>query len=93
MALYYIEEVIRAFLELRYSSFAPSTFGVCRKDFRVQHAKILAGVAGFEPTSDGVKVRCLTAWLYPNDTVFSQLSVCCIVRFKFLWNTLFKTSF
>ena len=23
------------------------------------------GVAGFEPTSDGVKVRCLTAWLYP----------------------------
>ena len=26
----------------------------------------LAGIAGFEPTSDGVKVRCLTAWLYPN---------------------------
>ena len=25
----------------------------------------LAGVAGFEPTSDGVKVRCLTAWLHP----------------------------
>ena len=24
------------------------------------------GVAGFEPTNDGVKVRCLTAWLYPN---------------------------
>ncbi|OSH36747.1 hypothetical protein WZ342_2231 [Enterococcus faecalis] len=24
------------------------------------------GVAGFEPTHDGVKVRCLTAWLYPN---------------------------
>ena len=23
------------------------------------------GVAGFEPTNDGVKVRCLTAWLYP----------------------------
>ena len=23
-------------------------------------------VAGFEPTNDGVKVRCLTAWLYPN---------------------------
>ena len=22
-------------------------------------------VAGFEPTHDGVKVRCLTAWLYP----------------------------
>ena len=22
----------------------------------------MAGIAGFEPTSDGVKVRCLTAW-------------------------------
>ena len=26
----------------------------------------MAGVAGFEPTNDGVKVRCLTAWLYPS---------------------------
>ena len=25
------------------------------------------GVAGFEPTHEGVKVPCLTAWLYPND--------------------------
>ena len=25
----------------------------------------LAGVAGFEPTNDGVRVRCLTAWRYP----------------------------
>ena len=25
----------------------------------------LAGVAGFEPTHDGVKVRCLTAWRHP----------------------------
>ena len=25
----------------------------------------VAGVAGFEPTNDGVKVRCLTSWLYP----------------------------
>jgi hypothetical protein len=23
----------------------------------------MAGLAGFEPTHDGVKVRCLTAWL------------------------------
>ena len=23
----------------------------------------ITGLAGFEPTSDGVKVRCLTAWL------------------------------
>ena len=27
--------------------------------------RFLAGVAGFEPTHDGVKVRCLTAWLHP----------------------------
>ena len=25
----------------------------------------LAGVAGFEPTNDGVRVRCLTAWRHP----------------------------
>ena len=25
----------------------------------------LAGMAGFEPANDGVKVRCLTAWLHP----------------------------
>ena len=28
----------------------------------------VAGMAGFEPTGDGVKVRCLTAWLHPNIT-------------------------
>jgi hypothetical protein len=27
---------------------------------------LLAGVEGFEPTHDGIKTRCLTAWLYPN---------------------------
>ena len=26
---------------------------------------IVTGVAGFEPTHEGVKVPCLTAWLYP----------------------------
>ena len=31
---------------------------------------MLAGVAGFGPTSEGVKVPCLTAWLYPY-SVFS----------------------
>ena len=29
-------------------------------------ALVLAGVAGFEPTNDGVRVRCLTAWRHPN---------------------------
>ena len=28
--------------------------------------KNMVGAAGFEPTSAGVKVLCLTAWLYPN---------------------------
>ena len=27
---------------------------------------VKTGVAGFEPTREGVKVPCLTAWLYPN---------------------------
>ena len=27
---------------------------------------LLVGIVGFEPTNDGVKVRCLTAWRYPN---------------------------
>ena len=26
---------------------------------------LLAGVAGFEPTNDGIKIRCLTAWRHP----------------------------
>ena len=26
---------------------------------------VLAGVAGFEPTNDGIKTRCLTAWRHP----------------------------
>ena len=30
---------------------------------------VLAGVAGFEPATDGVRVRCLTAWRYPNDVM------------------------
>ena len=26
----------------------------------------MAGVAGFEPTNTGIKIRCLTAWRHPN---------------------------
>ena len=33
----------------------------------------MVGIAGFEPTSDGVKVRCLTAWLYPR--IFKKAQV------------------
>ena len=35
----------------------------------------MAGVAGFEPTNDGVKVRCLTAWLHPNGLEYTSLTV------------------
>lgn len=34
----------------------------------------MARVAGFEPANDGVRIRCLTAWRYPNSfTIISQL--------------------
>ena len=29
-------------------------------------AENMAGLTGFEPVNDGVKVRCLTAWRQPN---------------------------
>ena len=32
----------------------------------IQYIVSMAGVAGFEPTNDGVRVRCLTAWRHPN---------------------------
>jgi predicted NodU family carbamoyl transferase len=30
----------------------------------------MAGVLGFEPRDDGIKIRCLTAWLYPKNKAF-----------------------
>ena len=30
----------------------------------------MAGVIGFEPMNDGIKTRCLTAWLYPNNAIY-----------------------
>jgi hypothetical protein len=35
------------------------------------------GVAGFEPAHDGVKVRCLTAWLYPNEGRYVGIEPTC----------------
>ena len=35
-------------------------------DFSLALSLYMAGVAGFEPTHNGVKVRCLTAWRHPN---------------------------
>ena len=46
----------------------PSRFSSClsvpRRSFAP--AACLAGAAGFEPTHDGIKTRCLTAWRRPN---------------------------
>jgi hypothetical protein len=35
----------------------------------------MAGAAGFEPTHDGIKTRCLTAWLRPCSTCVQPLRV------------------
>ena len=35
---------------------------------------LLAGVAGFEPTNDDTKNRCLTTWRHPNNILCSHLS-------------------
>ena len=35
--------------------------------FSIYKLNYRTGVAGFEPTHEGVKVPCLTAWLYPNE--------------------------
>ena len=33
----------------------------------LSYFRMMAGLAGFEPAHHGVKVRCLTAWLQPNE--------------------------
>ena len=40
----------------------------------------LAGPAGFEPTGDGVKVRCLTAWRRLNIYKIVVQRTCTVVR-------------
>ena len=37
----------------------------------------LAGAAGFEPTHDGIKNRCLTAWRRPKNSEFSLQTLRC----------------
>ena len=34
-------------------------------DFILIYSNYMAGIRGFEPLNDGIKTRCLTAWLYP----------------------------
>ena len=51
------------------------------------HSKLyMAGVAGFEPTNDGIKNRCLTTWRHPNHLMDSDYSI----RFHFKMQGKFK---
>ena len=34
---------------------------------------VMAGIQGFEPWNDGIKTRCLTAWLYPNKLLITTM--------------------
>ena len=46
----------------RWQSEAPRGYVAIRSPFMY-----LAGVPGFEPGNAGIKIRCLTAWRYPNE--------------------------
>ena len=43
----------------------------------------MAGVVGFEPTHDGVRVRCLTAWLHPSGRVLIRSREVVKVNFSY----------
>ena len=47
----------------RKTGFEPATPTLARWCSTTELLPQMAGLAGFEPTRDGVKVRCLTAWL------------------------------
>ena len=52
----------------------------------------VVGVAGFEPANDGVKVRCLTAWLYPSFAMhkYTIFYVFCQVRMREIYDLAFS---
>ena len=45
-------------------------FAERRPRFLMFFYKKMAGLAGFEPTHDGTKTRCLTTWRQPNISIF-----------------------
>lgn len=58
--------------------------------FRQFDYLLVAGLAGFEPAHDGVKVRCLTAWRQPNNSIIvSNLSLFVNKIFEKIWFFLF----
>lgn len=46
---------------------------------------LLAGVDGIGPSHNGVKVRCLTTWLYPHTVVFHHLYMHGTSLFPVFW--------
>jgi hypothetical protein len=48
----------------RFELATPTLARWCSTTELLPHFK-MAGVPGFEPGHDGIKIRCLTAWLYP----------------------------
>ena len=50
----------------RKTGIEPATLALARRCSTAEPLPQMAGDQGFEPWSDGVKVRCLTAWLIPN---------------------------
>ena len=45
-------------------------------------AVVLARVAGFEPANDGIRIRCLTAWLYPiSIVILTHITLCIKEKF------------
>ncbi len=49
----------------RTTGFEPATLALARRYSTTELCPQMAGDIGFEPMHDGVKVRCLTAWLIP----------------------------
>ncbi len=41
--------------------------------YKVNVLNKLAGVRGFEPRNAGIRIRCLTAWRYPNNRAVNRL--------------------
>lgn len=50
----------------RTTRFELATLALARRYSTTELCPQMAGDIGFEPMHDGVKVRCLTAWLIPN---------------------------
>jgi hypothetical protein len=51
----------------RTTGIEPATLALARRCSTAEpRPHIMAGDIGIEPMNDGVKVRCLTAWLIPN---------------------------